>query len=954
MMCLYRAHLGLLPFCLALLISSPIQAETPLHERIDAVLAQSQVGPSAPTAGDAEFLRRVYLDLTGRIPSVETARQFLDDKSPDKRQKLIEKLIGSPANNRHLAKLFDVMLMERRTDKHVKGAEWDAYLLQSMQDNKPYNQLTREILSADGVDPKNRAPVKFYLDREDMAVNLVTRDAARVFFGRDIECAQCHDHPLISDYEQSEYYGILAFLDRSSLFQADKKKPAVIAEKAEGAVKFKSVFTGYEGETRPRLPGEEQITEPTFKKGEEYKVKPAKNVRSVPKYSRREKFAELATAGTNEAFNKNIANRLWAMMMGRGLVEPVDLHHSENPPASPELLELLTQDFVAMNYDIKAFLTQIALSKTYQRSFQLPESFADNLTIARQELPKLQEQKTEYEQTAASFEKPLEELDAAWRAQLDSAKPLKEKVKTLQTQTTALEKKHNEAQAALMTLQKPFAAKQEVAQLLAEAAKQSQIAVQKSLGDKALAEAVGAIQAQSKTWEQQVVELKKPFDHQAAATQKLAAELKGMQAQTQQNQVALKKVETQIAEAEAKYHSVRDQQNAARSSAEAMGRRIQRLNLLTQYADASEVLQKTKSAVEDLQKQLTTAQAQAAQKAGALAKAEQTRTDAQKMHSQTEQSLAAVKENLAEQTKAAQLIGEALAQVETAQKQLPKDEQLALVIDHLNSARDSQTDQQTAIDQQRQNLESAVETASTQVASAAKTITEMTEALKTFQKANVDLASRQKVLEAELVKAEGAVEQAQTELAESWTKHFRVAGVEHLSPEQLAWSVLEATGQVELQRNAAVAEWNKKHADLAKKELTPVQQRERSEFIEQTVHAKLAGLVAKFLPLFAASSGQPQHEFFATVDQALFFSNGNEVLGWLRPSGENLTARLQKLTEPEQMAEELYLSILTRRPTAEETQDVADYLTQRKDEKAQALEELAWALLTSAEFRFQH
>ncbi|MCA9068888.1 MAG: DUF1549 domain-containing protein, partial [Planctomycetaceae bacterium] len=453
MMCLYRACLGLLLCCVALSTFTQIQAAEALHERIDAVLAQTQAGPSAPLAGDAEFLRRVYLDLTGRIPSAEAARSFLEDKSPDKRQKLIDKLLDSPANDRHLAKVFDVMFMERRTDKHVKGPEWDAYLLKSIQENKPYNQLAREILAADGVDPKLRAPVKFYLDREDMAVNLVTRDSARVFFGRDIECAQCHDHPLISDYEQSEYYGLLAFLNRSSLFQADKKKPAVLAEKAEGTAKFKSVFTGYEGETRPRLPGAKEIDEPTFKKGDEYKVKPAKNVRPVPKYSRREKFAALATDGTNAAFNKNIANRLWAVMMGRGLVEPVDLHHSENPPASPELLELLTKEFVAMNYDIKGFLKQIALSKTYQRSFQLPKSFEGNLTIARQELPKLESQKKQFEDKAASFDKPIEELDATWKKQLEAAKPLKEKAKTLQTQVAALEKKHTAAKAALEKLQ---------------------------------------------------------------------------------------------------------------------------------------------------------------------------------------------------------------------------------------------------------------------------------------------------------------------------------------------------------------------------------------------------------------------------------------------------------------------------------------------------------------------
>lgn len=954
MMCPYRACVGLLPFCLALLISSSIRAEVPLHERIDSVLTKSQVGPSAPLAGDAEFLRRIYLDLTGRIPSTEAARKFLEDKSPDKRQKLVDQLLGSPASNRHLAKVFDVMLMERRSDKHVKKAEWDAYLLSSIQENKPYNQLAREILAADGVDPKKRAPVKFYLDRDDMAVNLVTRDAARVFFGRDIECAQCHDHPLISDYEQQEYYGILAFLNRSSLFQADKKKPAMIAEKAEGSVKFKSVFTGYEGATLPRLPGEEEIVEPTFKKGEEYQVKPAKNVRPVPKFSRRQKFGELATSGTNEAFNKNIANRLWAVMMGRGLVEPVDLHHSENPPASPELLDLLTQEFVAMNFDIKAFLKQVALSNTYQRSFRLPDSFADNLTIARQELPKLEEQKKQFEQMAASFDKPLEEIEATRKTQLDTAKPLKEKAKSLQTQIAALEKKQTATKAALMKLQQPLAANQDVAKLLVEAAKQSHLAAQKLPADKALIEANAAIQAQSNTWQQKVAALKKPFDQQTVALKKLDTELAAIQSQAKQNQVALRKTEEQIAQTETKRQSVRNQQKAARNSAEATGRRSDRLKLLTQYAATSEQLQKAKTAVQAIQTELTSVQVQAAQKADALAQAEQQKTDAKKTHAEKGQSLSAIKGELAKHTQAAQLIVEALAQMETAQKQLPKDTELAVVIDHLQTARETQTNQKSAIEQQSKEMDKAVQAASAQMVSATKAITELTAALKTFQTTTKELTSRQKTLEADLVKAEGVVELAQTELAESWTKHFRVAGVEHLSPEQLAWSVLEATGQVQLQQNAALSAWNKKHADLAKKELTPEQQKDQAEFIEQTVHAKVAGLVAKFLPLFAASSGQPQHEFFATVDQALFFSNGSEVSGWLRPSGDNLTARLKKLAEPQQIAEELYLSILARRPTAEETKDVASYLGGRKDEKDKALTEMAWALLTSAEFRFQH
>ncbi|NJN49517.1 MAG: DUF1553 domain-containing protein, partial [Alkalinema sp. RL_2_19] len=103
-----------------------------------------------------------------------------------------------------------------------------------------------------------------------------------------------------------------------------------------------------------------EIDEPFFAKGDEYTVAPADKVRPVPKYSRRAKLAELATDGSNRQFNKNIANRLWAHLMGRGLVEPVDLHHDDNPPSHPELLELLADQFAAMKFDTKAFLREIA------------------------------------------------------------------------------------------------------------------------------------------------------------------------------------------------------------------------------------------------------------------------------------------------------------------------------------------------------------------------------------------------------------------------------------------------------------------------------------------------------------------------------------------------------------------------------------------------------------------
>ena len=108
------------------------------------------------------------------------------------------------------------------------------------------------------------------------------------------------------------------------------------------------------------------------------------------------------------------------------------------------------------------------------------------------------------------------------------------------------------------------------------------------------------------------------------------------------------------------------------------------------------------------------------------------------------------------------------------------------------------------------------------------------------------------------------------------------------------------------------------------------------------------------MKLFGAESGQPQDSFFATVDQALFFANGSQIRGWLSPAGENLTGRLLKIEAAPELASELYLSTLVRQPTAEEVKDVEGYLAARGEQKREAVQELAWALITSAEFRFQH
>ncbi len=372
-------------------LAVPAFAEpVPLHERIDraAAVEKDFDKQAAPSASDAEFLRRITLDLTGTIPSAADARAFLKDSAPDKRARLIDRLLGSPEYARHMADVFDVMLMERRPDKYVPRAAWQEYLRTSFADNKPWDALVRELLSADGTDPKLRPAAKFFLDR-DGDPNTMTRDVGRLFLGVNLQCAQCHDHPLVDHYKQAQYYGLFAFLSRSYLFADKAKNLTVLAEKAEGEVTYQSVFDPKK-ETKkslPVVPGGMAIEEPALEKGKEYEVAPANGVRPVPKFSRRAQLAGQVATADNGRFRRNMANRLWALMMGRGLVHPLDLDHPDNPPSHPELLALLADEVAATKFDVRHFLREVALSKTYQRSSEPPTGVKEvaptTLTVAR-------------------------------------------------------------------------------------------------------------------------------------------------------------------------------------------------------------------------------------------------------------------------------------------------------------------------------------------------------------------------------------------------------------------------------------------------------------------------------------------------------------------------------------------------------------------------------------------
>lgn len=371
-----RTLVSMISLCSWLCLVPCAQAQTPLHRQIDALIEAGIPdfnAKAAPLTSDAEFLRRIYLDLHGTIPNSDDARQFLANPSPNKREKLVDELLADPRFARHMQETFDVLLMERRPDKHVKSPQWHEFLRSSFQANKPYDQLVREILAADGLDDKTAGAAKFYLDRLGEP-NDITKDVSRLFLGMNLQCAQCHDHPMVNAYKMKHYFGIYAFFNRSYVVADKAKKRTVFGEKAEGEVTFESVFVPkVVHKTGPQLPGGKAIEEKTFPKGKEYDVKPSKTAAGIPKFSRRDHLAPLLASAENLQFRRTAANRFWTMLMGRGIIHPVDFDHPENPPSHPQLIDLLADEFAEMKFDVKAFIKQIVFSKTYQRSSQMPD-----------------------------------------------------------------------------------------------------------------------------------------------------------------------------------------------------------------------------------------------------------------------------------------------------------------------------------------------------------------------------------------------------------------------------------------------------------------------------------------------------------------------------------------------------------------------------------------------------
>jgi hypothetical protein len=330
---------------------------------IDERLREDGVTP-APAADDATILRRLTLDLAGRIPTIGELDAYTSSTDPDKKTKLVDRLMASPGFVRHQAAEFDRLLMGG-----YRGSVRE-YLLAAFAENRSWDKVFRDMLLSDDADPARKGAIDF-LKQRVKDTDRMTAEVSSIFFGVNVSCAQCHDHPLVPDWKQEHFFGLKSFFARTF------DNGGFVAEREVGVVKFLTTkgvshdarlmfLTGAAVDTptsREPTAAERKRDKELFDGFKSRKAAPPR-----PSFSARAQLVDISLRPDQRGFfAKSIVNRVWHRLFGRGLVMPLDQMHAENPPSHPELLDALANEVAEHGYDVRRLIRGLVLSQAYAR-----------------------------------------------------------------------------------------------------------------------------------------------------------------------------------------------------------------------------------------------------------------------------------------------------------------------------------------------------------------------------------------------------------------------------------------------------------------------------------------------------------------------------------------------------------------------------------------------------------
>jgi hypothetical protein len=341
----------------------PVPMRNYIDELVQAKLKQLRMDP-AGRCTDEVFLRRVFLDLVGQLPSEEEYQQFMSSVEPDKRDKLIDELLTRKEFTEvWVSKWAEWLMMRSSNQTSAKAvALYYTWLSETIADNVPLDKMVRDILGATGGTFKAPATNFYQIERDTLKVS---ENVAQIFLGMRTQCAQCHNHPF-DRWTQDDYYGFASFFSQIGRKQGEDYRETI-------------VFNSGGGDVRHPVGG--RVMTPVY-----LGAGPA----DVAGKDRREVLAAWLASPQNPYFAQNFANRVWHHFFGLGIIEPVDDVRVSNPPSNGPLLAELSKRFTESNYDMRALIRDICRSETYQRSTETnATNELDTRNFTRQQLRRI-------------------------------------------------------------------------------------------------------------------------------------------------------------------------------------------------------------------------------------------------------------------------------------------------------------------------------------------------------------------------------------------------------------------------------------------------------------------------------------------------------------------------------------------------------------------------------------
>lgn len=322
-----------------------------IDRHVQARLESEGLTPT-PQAEDAEFVRRVYLDLHGVVPTVDQTTRFLSDSDPDKREQLIKLLLSNPRYGDYFGDVWRRRLLSPLvSDQRVPAERFADWLATRFNENAGWDRIASELLTATGKLEENAAVTYLIEGRYPLSVTDLTDLSSRYFLGIRLNCAQCHDHPFV-EWKRRDYWGMAAFFAQIQT----PGRPKVVYR---AGVKDDAKLTLASLQHADAIEGLQPVP-PTFLSGPEFRADDDTPYRVA--------LAQWVTARENPYFAKAMVNRLWWHFFGRGIVNPVDDMHAGNAPSHPELLDQMSQRFAESDFDLKLLCRAITHSRTYQQT----------------------------------------------------------------------------------------------------------------------------------------------------------------------------------------------------------------------------------------------------------------------------------------------------------------------------------------------------------------------------------------------------------------------------------------------------------------------------------------------------------------------------------------------------------------------------------------------------------